>query len=184
MSLKSEESLNEFARILAEFTSVSPKFKTKFCEHQLVAVLTVAMTFIYSPGLFDRRDSWGSPQHPHDPRAPPRDEPRDPRMMRGPGPPPPDSNDNKPAIRPLMSLSPPPLPIGQGGFDFGLDEESWKGTADRRDRKRSGEQEGFRDGEWDRGPPKPMRAEDEWRRGRGNNLKYHNDAIYHPNTQV
>ncbi|KAJ7379590.1 hypothetical protein OS493_013985 [Desmophyllum pertusum] len=97
-------------------------------------------------------------------------------MMRGPpGPPrqdqaPPNTNENKPTIRPLMSLSPPPLPLGQQGFDFDLDDEPWKGTPDRRGRKRSAEQEGFRDGERpdrgpDRGPPKPMRPEDEWRRG-------------------
>lgn len=90
-------------------------------------------------------------------------------MMRGPGPPPPpETNENKPAIRPLMSLSPPPLPIGQAGFDFGLDDDSWKGTPDRRGRKRSGEQEGFRDG--DRGPPKAIRPEDDWRRGPGKNV--------------
>ena len=81
-------------------------------------------------------------------------------MMRGPGPPPPDTNENKPAIRPLMSLSPPPLPLGQAGFDFSLDDDSWKGTPDRRARKRSGEQEGYRD-------PKAIRPEDEWRRGPG-----------------
>lgn len=124
--------------------------------------------FLFSVlGVFDRRDSWGSPQHLHDPRAPPRDEPRDPRMMRGPGPPPPEANENKPAIRPLMSLSPPPLPMGQAGFDIGLDDDSWKGNPDRRGRKRSGDQEGFRDGDRDRGPPKAMRPEDEWRRGPG-----------------
>lgn len=111
-------------------------------------------------GLFDRRDSWGSPQHPHDPRGPSRDEPRDPRMMRGPGPPPPDTNESKPAIRPLMSLSPPPLPLGQSGFDFKLDDDLWKGAPDRRGRKRSGDQEGFRE-------PKSLRPEDEWRRGPG-----------------
>ncbi|RMX45751.1 hypothetical protein pdam_00004175 [Pocillopora damicornis] len=122
------------------------------------------------PGLFSRRDSWGSP---HDPRVQQRDEPRDPRMMRGPGGPPsrPDqnpsnANENKPAIRPLMSLSPPPLPLGQQGFDFdlGLGEDSWKGPPDRRGRKRSLDQEGFRD-DRDRGPPKALRPEDEWRRG-------------------
>lgn len=97
-------------------------------------------------------------------------------MMRGPpGPPrqdqnPPNTNENKPAIRPLMSLSPPPLPIGQQGFDFNLDldDDSWTGGApDRRGRKRSGEQESFRDGDRDRGPPKALRPEDEWRRGPG-----------------
>ena len=99
-------------------------------------------------------------------------------MMRGPGPPPPpETNENKPAIRPLMSLSPPPLPIGQAGFDFGLDDDSWKGTPDRRGRKRSGEQEGFRDG--DRGPPKAIRPEDDWRRGPGKNL-IQVRGTYHP----
>ena len=96
-------------------------------------------------------------------------------MMRGPGGPPPrqeqnapNTNDNKPAIRPLMSLSPPPLPIGQQGFDFDLDlgDDAWKGPPDRRGRKRSGDQEGFRD-DRDRGPTKAIRPEDEWRRGPG-----------------
>ena len=89
-------------------------------------------------------------------------------MMRGPpGPPrqdqnPPSTNDNKPAIRPLMSLSPPPLPMGQQGFDFNLDlgDDSRTGGPDRRGRKRSGEQENFRDGDRDRGPPKALRPED------------------------
>ncbi|XP_068754632.1 uncharacterized protein [Montipora capricornis] len=109
------------------------------------------------PGLFDRRDNWGS-QQPHDPRGPPRDEPRDPRMSRGQVPPPSETKENKPAIRPLMSLSPPPLPLGQAGFEFNLDDDSWKAGADRRGRKRSTDQEGFRE-------PKTMRSEDEWRRG-------------------
>lgn len=109
-------------------------------------------------GFFDRRDSWGSPQQPHDPRGPPRDEPRDPRIARGPGPSPSDTKEAKPAIRPLMSLSPPPLPLGQTGFDFNLDDDSWKGGPDRRGRKRSSDQEGFRE-------PKTMRPEEEWRRG-------------------
>ena len=111
-------------------------------------------------------------------------------MMRGPPGPPrqdqalPNTNENKPTIRPLMSLSPPPLPLGQQGFDFDLDDEPWKGTPDRRGRKRSAEQEGFRDGERpdrgpDRGPPKPMRPEDEWRRGPGRRAVFCQSLFLH-----
>ena len=84
-------------------------------------------------------------------------------------------NDTKPAIRPLMSISPPPLPMGHSAFDFDLGD-TWKGTPDRRGgRKRSAEHDGFRDGERergvDRGPPKTMRQEDDqWRRGPGKKL--------------
>lgn len=152
--------------------SVSRVFANSYFLTIPMFVMLVVNLTLFPLGLFSRRDSWGSP---HDPRVQQRDEPRDPRMMRGPGGPPsrPDqnpsnANENKPAIRPLMSLSPPPLPLGQQGFDFdlGLGEDSWKGPPDRRGRKRSLDQEGFRD-DRDRGPPKALRPEDEWRRGPG-----------------
>ena len=152
-------------------------------------------------GQFQRQSNWGSsmqegnqipPQEHRGPssfgegppfgRALPQDSQGDPRGVRNAPPDRRPSNpdiprtqeDSKPAIRPLMSISPPPIPPGKMGMDFDLDSELQISGAGR-GRKRS-----FDGEERDHGPSITGRVQlmqvplmEEWHGGPGRGREDH-----------